>query len=160
VPPLPLSLSAQERNRDVDDPGPRARARPRAPTESFTSRFRVSGSEREVRAAACQIASRRAARSRTRGGVISSGLTSRNRAGMHVSDRLFRWLPSPTPVSCMRRPLLAARLSGSSCPRHWPRVHRQNRGKAMTDGEAVAFVETKRRARALRRARPYLASRP
>ena len=40
------------------------------------------------------------------------------------------------------------------------RVHRQNRGKTMTEAEAVAFVETKRRARALRRARPYLASRP
>ena len=40
------------------------------------------------------------------------------------------------------------------------RAHRQNRGKAMTETEAVAFVETKRRARALRRARPYLASRP
>ncbi len=40
------------------------------------------------------------------------------------------------------------------------RAHRQNRGKAMTKADAVAFVETKRRARALRRARPYLASRP
>ena len=40
------------------------------------------------------------------------------------------------------------------------RAHRQNRGKAMTEAEAVAFVEAKRRARALRRARPYLASRP
>ena len=40
------------------------------------------------------------------------------------------------------------------------RAHRQNRGKVMTETEAVAFVETKRRARALRRARPYLASRP
>jgi hypothetical protein len=40
------------------------------------------------------------------------------------------------------------------------RAHRQNRGKAMTDAQAVAFVEAKRRARALRRARPYLASRP
>ena len=40
------------------------------------------------------------------------------------------------------------------------RAHRENRGKAMTEGEAVAFVEAKRRARALRRARPYLASRP
>ena len=40
------------------------------------------------------------------------------------------------------------------------RAHRQNRGKAMTEVEAVAFVETKRRARALRRARPYRASRP
>jgi hypothetical protein len=40
------------------------------------------------------------------------------------------------------------------------RAHRQNRDKAVTEAEAVAFVETKRRARALRRARPYLASRP
>ena len=40
------------------------------------------------------------------------------------------------------------------------RAHRQNRGKSMTEAGAVAFVETKRRARALRRARPYLASRP
>ena len=36
------------------------------------------------------------------------------------------------------------------------RAHRQNRGKAMTEAEAVAFVEAKRRARALRRARPTL----
>jgi hypothetical protein len=40
------------------------------------------------------------------------------------------------------------------------RAHRQNRGKTMTEVEAVAFVETKRRARALRRARPYRARRP
>jgi len=40
------------------------------------------------------------------------------------------------------------------------RAHRQNRGKAMTEAEAIAFVENKRRVRALRRARPYLASRP
>jgi hypothetical protein len=39
------------------------------------------------------------------------------------------------------------------------RAHRENRGKTMTDQEAVAFVERKRRARALRRARPYLESR-
>lgn len=37
------------------------------------------------------------------------------------------------------------------------RAHRENRGKTMTDQEAVAFV--KRRARALRRAKPYLESR-
>jgi hypothetical protein len=40
------------------------------------------------------------------------------------------------------------------------RVHRQNRGKTMTEGDAVAFVEANRRTKALRRARPYLASRP
>jgi len=37
------------------------------------------------------------------------------------------------------------------------RAHRQNLGKTMTEAKGVAFVETKRRARALRRARPYLA---
>ena len=30
------------------------------------------------------------------------------------------------------------------------RAHRENRGKTMTEQEAVAFVETKRRSRALR----------
>ena len=40
------------------------------------------------------------------------------------------------------------------------RAHRQNRDKTMTEREALAFVEDKRRARALRRAGPYLASRP
>jgi hypothetical protein len=66
---LSSSVSAQERNRDVNDPGPGARVRPRracpalgAPTGSFTSRFRVSSSEREVRAAARQVASDCAAR--------------------------------------------------------------------------------------------------
>ena len=39
------------------------------------------------------------------------------------------------------------------------RAHRENRGKTMTEQEAMAFVEGKRRARALRRARPYLESR-
>ena len=39
------------------------------------------------------------------------------------------------------------------------RAHRENRGKAMTEQEVIAFVETNRRDRALRRARPYLESR-
>jgi len=39
------------------------------------------------------------------------------------------------------------------------RAHRENRDRTITDEEAVAFVERKRRARALRRAKPYLASR-
>jgi adenylylsulfate kinase-like enzyme len=39
------------------------------------------------------------------------------------------------------------------------RAHRENRGKTMTEREAVRFVEARRRARALRRARPYLESR-
>ena len=38
-------------------------------------------------------------------------------------------------------------------------AHRDNRGKAMTEDETVAFVEAKRRARTLRRAKPYLESR-
>ena len=36
------------------------------------------------------------------------------------------------------------------------RAHRENRGKTMTEVEAIAFVEAKRRSRALRRAKPYL----
>jgi hypothetical protein len=40
------------------------------------------------------------------------------------------------------------------------RAHRENRGKTMTERDAVRFVEAKRRARALRRAKPYLESRP
>ena len=40
------------------------------------------------------------------------------------------------------------------------RAHRENRGKTMAEAEVVAFVEAKGHARALRRARPYLASRP
>jgi hypothetical protein len=40
------------------------------------------------------------------------------------------------------------------------RAHGRNRGRAMNESEAVAFVEAKRRSRALRRAKPYLASRP
>lgn len=38
------------------------------------------------------------------------------------------------------------------------RAHRENHGKTMTDEEAVAFVEAKRRSRTLRRAKPYLES--
>ena len=38
------------------------------------------------------------------------------------------------------------------------RAHRENRGQSMTEADAVNFVEAKRRARALRRAKPYLAS--
>ena len=40
------------------------------------------------------------------------------------------------------------------------RAHRANAGRTMTDAEAVIFVEKKRRALALRRAKPYLESRP
>lgn len=40
------------------------------------------------------------------------------------------------------------------------RAHRANAGKTMSDAEAVAFVEKKRRSFALRRAKPYLESRP
>jgi hypothetical protein len=39
------------------------------------------------------------------------------------------------------------------------RAHRANLGRNLTEREAVEFVETKRRSRALRRAKPYLESR-
>ena len=40
------------------------------------------------------------------------------------------------------------------------RAHRENRGRALSERKAIEFVEAKRRARALRRAKPYLESRP
>jgi len=39
------------------------------------------------------------------------------------------------------------------------RAQQRNRGKAMTERQAVEFVEAKRRRRSLRAARPYLESR-
>ena len=39
-------------------------------------------------------------------------------------------------------------------------AHRANVGRTMTDAEAVAYVEKRRRNLALRRAKPYLESRP
>ena len=40
------------------------------------------------------------------------------------------------------------------------RAHRANAGRTMTDAEVVACVEKHRRSLALRRAKPYLESRP
>lgn len=40
------------------------------------------------------------------------------------------------------------------------RVHRANSKRLMSAKDAIAFVESKRRARMLRRAKPYLESRP
>jgi hypothetical protein len=51
--------------------------------------------------------------------LIETARVRYNRARRHVSDRLCRSLPSRTLMSCMRRPSLAARLFGSSSPRHW-----------------------------------------
>ena len=39
------------------------------------------------------------------------------------------------------------------------RLHRKNAGKTMTDAAAIAFVESKRREKALRLTKPYLAGR-
>ena len=39
------------------------------------------------------------------------------------------------------------------------RAHRENAAKSMTDRQAITFVEARRRARALRRAKPDLAGR-
>jgi hypothetical protein len=39
------------------------------------------------------------------------------------------------------------------------RAQRENRGKTLSEQEAVEFIEVKRRSRALRRAKPYLESR-
>ena len=39
------------------------------------------------------------------------------------------------------------------------RAHRENSGKSLSDQQAIALVEAKRRTKALRRARPYVESR-
>ncbi len=40
------------------------------------------------------------------------------------------------------------------------KAHKRNAGNTLTEAEAVAFVEGRRRSSALRKARPYLESRP
>ena len=74
-----------------------------------------------------------------------------------VSVRLFGYADVMYATAVVEGKVVRFKLSPALA-----RAHRQNRGKTrtMTEGEAVAFVEAKRRARALRRARPYLASRP
>jgi len=44
-------------------------------------------------------------------------------------------------------------------PEALARARKRNAGQTMTDGEAIAFVEAKRRETALRRAQPYFESR-
>ena len=39
------------------------------------------------------------------------------------------------------------------------KAHKRNAGKTMTDQEAIEFIEARRRERALRAAKPYLAGR-
>ena len=63
--PVIVGVSAGTEPRRERPRSPRASAAPCAPTGSVTSRFRVSSSEREVRAAASQISGRRAARNCT-----------------------------------------------------------------------------------------------
>jgi Trk-type K+ transport system membrane component len=105
------------------------------------------------------IASDRAARSSTSGCVVSSGRMTRNlrecRPGSLVSVAAFAYAGAMHATAVAGGKVVRFEFSPALA-----RAHRQNRGKAMTEAEAVAFVETKRRARALRRARPYLASRP
>src|SRR5262249_9087230 len=80
---------------------------------------------------------------------------SRGRPGSLVSPASFAYAGAMYATAIVNGKVIRFKLSPALA-----RAHRQNRGKAMTEAEAVAFVETKRRARALRRARPYLASRP
>ena len=63
VPPWTAVLSAQVRNRDVNDPASCLRSvTPRAAQGSFTSRFRVSGSEGRPRVRSRAVARPEAAR--------------------------------------------------------------------------------------------------
>ena len=84
------------------------------------------------------------------------GLTSESGDAAHrlVSVGLFAYAGVMFATAVIEGKVVRFRLSPALA-----RAHRQNRGKTMTEGEVVAFVEAKRRARALRRARPCLASR-
>jgi hypothetical protein len=72
-------------------------------------------------------------------------------------------LVSPSPRGYLKtmqaKAIVGGRLVNFQLSPELARAHRANAGKTMTDKEAVAFVEKKRRAFALRRARPYLESR-
>ena len=56
--------------------------------------------------------------------------------------------------------IVGGRLVSFTLSPELARAHRVNAGKTMTNAEAVACVEKKRRTLALRRAKPYLESRP
>lgn len=77
-----------------------------------------------------------------------------NRDQSLVSAGLFAYADVMYATAVVEGKVVRFRLSPALA-----RAHRENRGKTMTEREAVAFVEAKRRARALRRARPYLESR-
>jgi hypothetical protein len=119
----------------------------------------VSGSEREVRAAACQIASRRG--QKLHATLCHSVRTNEPQpcgnacVGSLVSVTAFAYADVMYATAVVGGKVVRFKLSPALA-----RAHRQNRAKATTEAEAVAFVESKRRARALRRARPYLPSRP
>ena len=66
-------------------------------------------------------------------------------------DRVCRSLSLRTLPSCMRTAVVGGKVVRYKLSAALARAHRQNRGKTLTEGEAVALVETKRRARAGRR---------
>jgi hypothetical protein len=78
----------------------------------------------------------------------------RERDGMLVSARVFAYADGVHATAVVDGKVVRFKLSPALA-----RAHRQNRGNTMTEHEAVRFVEARRRARALRRARPYLEGR-
>ena len=87
-------------------------------------------------------------------GCTGAPPTAVTNGSLLVSVKLFAYAGVMYATAIVEGKVVRFKLSSALA-----RAHRQNRGKTMTEGEAVAFVEAKRRARALRRARPYLASR-
>ena len=78
----------------------------------------------------------------------------RERDGTLVSASVFAYADGMYATAVVDGKVVRFKLSPALA-----RAHRENRGKTMTEREAMRFVEAKRRARALRRARPYLESR-
>ena len=78
----------------------------------------------------------------------------RRRIKQDLWRTLVSW-PSCSYLKTMQaKAIVGGRLVSFRLSPEFARAHRANTGKTMTDKEAVAFVEKKRRALALRRAKP------
>jgi hypothetical protein len=69
---------------------------------------------------------------------------------------LVSWSPCGYLKTMQAKAIVGDRLVSFQLSPELARAHRANAGKTMTDKEAVAFVEKKRRSLALRRARHSL----
>jgi hypothetical protein len=131
-----------------------AKPAPRAPTGSFTSRFRVSvsparsgGAERSERGSSRPTTWTRSCRRFVRKNDARCGGTAASESLMSAGPCAYAAVMYATAI--VGGKVVRFKLSPALA-----RAHRRNRGRTMTDVEAVALVETRRRAQALRSAKP------